>query len=172
MSQIIAVDVDDCVIDMRSLWINWCQENFGYHIKGLMPSYNLCDYFGEKAMDFWSDANLYNNLTPNPQAAKVLSKLNDLGYEIGFCSYTKKGHFSSKCDFINAYFPYRKFIQNTKEKNYTRCNWFIDDSSKNLVIQPSEVNTILLRTKAVHDARDVDYIAETWEDVFDIIVSK
>lgn len=170
MSAIIAVDVDDCIIDMRPLWINYCQERFGY-VKCPITSYNLCDYWGEKAMDFWSNETLYDNLTPNPQAAKTLSKLNDLGYEIGFCSYTKKGHFSSKCDFINAYFPYRKFILNTKEKNYTRCDWFIDDRSSNLIIQPSEVNTILYKTNVENDERDVDFVTDSWEGIYSIIVS-
>lgn len=170
MTKIIAVDVDDCIIDMRPLWIHYCQERFGY-VKCPITSYNLCDYWGEKAMDFWSNESLYDNLTPNPQAAKTLSKLNDLGYEIGFCSYTKKGHFSSKCDFINAYFPYRKFILNTKEKNYTRCGWFIDDRSSNLVIQPASVNTILYKTNVENYERDVDFVTDSWEDIYSIIVN-
>jgi len=170
VTPIIAVDVDDCVLDMRPLWIHYCQERFGY-VKCRITSYNLCDYWGERAMDFWGNESLYDNLTPNPQAAKTLSKLNDLGYEIGFCSYTKKGHFSSKCDFINTYFPYRKFILNTKEKNYTRCDWFIDDRSSNLAIQPSSVNTILYKTNVEDDERDVDFVTDSWENIYSIIVN-
>lgn len=169
MTGIIAVDVDDCVIDMRPLWINYCQERFGY-VKCPITSYNLCDYWGEKAMDFWSNESLYDNLTPNPEATKTLKSLYLQGYDIGFVSYTKKGHFESKCNFLNKWFPYRKFILNTKEKNYTRCNWFIDDRASNLIIQPSEVNTILYKTNVANDERDVDFVTDSWEDIYSIIL--
>lgn len=168
MKGIIAVDVDDCIIEMRPLWIKYCEDNWG-KVRCPIVSYNLCDYWGDKAMDFWSNESLYDNLTPNPQAAKVLDKLNKSGYEIGFVSYTKKGHFASKCKFLNDWFPYRKFIMNTKEKNYVRCDWFIDDNPHNLTNQYNPVRTILLKTDAKHSQINVDYVAETWQDIYYII---
>lgn len=168
MNKIIAVDVDDCIIDMRPLWINYCQERFGY-VKCPITSYNLCDYWGERAMEFWSNDNLYGNLAPMDSAKDTLDKLNDLGYEIGFVSYTKKGHFESKCNFLNKWFPYRKFILNTKEKNYTRCDWFIDDRVSNLIIQPSDVSTILYKTSVEDDDISIDFVTDSWEHIYKII---
>lgn len=164
---IIAVDIDDCVIPMRRRWIAYCEENF-WHVKCPILSYNLCDYWGEKAMDFWSQESLYDDLEPDDKAKECLDWLNEKGHEIGFVSYTKKGHYSSKCNFINRWFPYRKFILNTKEKNYTRCDWFIDDRSSNLIDQPGYVRTILLKTSCADDGTHVHFVAEDWNEIMNI----
>lgn len=168
---IIAVDIDDCIIDMRSLWLSYCQSQWGI-LYSPMTSYNLCDYYGEKAMDFWSQEDLYDSLSPIKEAKEVLDTLNSKGFEIGFCSYTKKGHFSSKCEFIKRDFSYYKFIMNTQEKNYTRCDFFIDDNPKNLVNQPEGVVRILIETKGVlheYDKTKVDFVVTEWSTVGNII---
>lgn len=172
--KIISIDLDDTVVDMRSEWLSYCQDRFQYTVKGLMPSYNLCDYYGPSAMDFWSQENLYDNLSPIEEAKEVLDMLNSKGFEIGFCSYTKKGHYSSKCEFIKKHFPYYKFIMNTQEKNYTRCNFFIDDNPKNLVNQPEGVVRILIETPNVvheYDKSKVDFVVTSWHTIGNIITN-
>lgn len=168
---IIACDIDDCIIDMRSLWLSYCQSNWGY-IKCPMTSYNLCDYYGEKAMEFWSQPDLYDTLEPIKEAKGVLDVLNSKGFEIGFCSYTKKGHFSSKCEFIKRNFPYYKFIMNTKEKSYVRANFVLDDNPTHLVNQPEGVVRILIETKGVlheYDKSKVDFVVTEWSTVGNVI---
>lgn len=174
MSSIIAVDLDDTVVDMRSEWLSYCLKGCNVNPSKFMASYNLCDYFGEKAMEFWSQENLYDTLEPIKEAKEVLDMLNSKGFEIGFCSYTKKAHFSSKCEFIKKHFPYYKFIMNTKEKSYVRANFVVEDNPAHLVSQPEGVVRILIETPNViheYDKSKVDFVVTEWSTIGNIITN-
>ena len=62
--------------------------------------YNIGKYWPDltedEVMSFWSDPKLYQKLTPNPDAVKVINELAAQGHNIIFLSMCKKGHFASK----------------------------------------------------------------------------
>lgn len=154
MRQILALDIDECVVSMWSMWAKWCEESFGVTPHQDINhgfDYNLCNVFGDRAIDFWSDKDLYYNVQPMPNCVNVLEKLKSKGWQIGFVSYTKKGHFESKCDWVNKWFPFRDFIHCTKEKGFTRCTHFVDDRNKYLNQQPEGVKLIKMQTPYTQD---------------------
>lgn len=152
MNKILALDIDETVVSMWPLWKYWCEESFGVspYYSGTID-YNLCNVFGEKAIEFWSDKDLYYNVPPMKNSVETLERMKKLGWQIGFVSYTKKGHFESKCDWVNKWFPFKDFIHCTKEKGFTRCTHFIDDRNKYLNQQPEGVKLIKMQTPLTQD---------------------
>lgn len=152
MNKILALDIDETVVSMWPLWKYWCEESFGVSpCYSDTIDYNLCNVFGEKAIEFWSDKDLYYNVPPMKNSVETLERMKKLGWQIGFVSYTKKGHFESKCDWVNKWFPFRDFIHCTKEKGFTRCTHFADDRNKYLNQQPEGVKLIKMQTPLTQD---------------------
>lgn len=172
MSKVVAIDVDETVVDVLPVWNRWCSAFFGKIYLG--DEYDLCKIYGEEAMTFWSTPFLYQKLTPKPDAVECLTKLSDEGYEIGFVTYCKKAHLSSKCKWIKQHFPFYKFIYASKEKGYVRCDYFIDDRHTYLNQQPSNVKLIKFDTPYVqsetleHDGKWV-VRAKDWKEIYEII---
>ena len=147
MDKILALDIDETVVQMWPMWRDWCIQSYGWESPWPVPfDYNLCSIFGDKAIDFWSDKDLYYNVKPMNNCVEVLEKMKAQGWAIGFVSYTKKGHFESKCDWVNKWVPFRDFIHCTKEKGFTRCTHFMDDRNKYLNQQPDGVTLIKMQT--------------------------
>ena len=154
VSKILALDIDETVVQMWWHWKWWCFDSFGVtpeQDNNCGFDYNLCNIFGEMAIDFWSDKDLYYNISPMENSVEVLEKMKSKGWQIGFVSYTKKGHFESKCDWVNKHFPFRDFIHCTKEKGFTRCTHFADDRNKYLNQQPDGVKLIKMQTPLTQD---------------------
>lgn len=152
-NKILAVDLDETCVSVLPLWLSWCNTMFDKQLRmeDINFNYDLTQVFGKAAIDFWSTPNLYDYLVPMEGCVEALSGLCDNGWQIGFVSYTKKSHFESKCNFINKWFPFRSFIHNTKEKNFTRCDYFIDDRNYYLNIQPECVTPIKMSTPYTQD---------------------
>ena len=144
----LAIDVDECCLKMWPLWLQYCNDRFLKSVseEDARYNYNLCELFGEQAIDFWGKNDLYTDRVPSENCLEVLTNLVNNGWEIGFVTYCKKGHFESKCDWINKWFPFRSFINVTKEKNGTRCTHFMDDRNKYLNQQPDGVTLIKMQT--------------------------
>lgn len=172
-SKILAVDIDECVVDVWPIWLKWCNTMFNknYSIIDVRFDYDLTNIFGSKAMAFWATPQLYQFFEPKRHCRQVLSKLKSEGWNYGFVSYTKKGHFESKCDFINHWFPEKDFIHNTKEKNFTRCTHFLDDRLYHLLAQPKDVKVILMDTPYSQNMEELGNIpvATDWKDVYNIL---
>lgn len=170
--KIIAIDVDETIVDVLPVWNKWCAAFFGKIYLG--NEYDLTKIYGEEAMTFWSTPFLYQKLTPRPDAVEYITKLNEEGYEIGFVTYCKKAHLSSKCKMIKKLFPFYKFIQATKEKGYTRCDYFIDDRVKYLRQQDQNlVKCIRIDTPYTQDFDgvfdDSFQVAKDWKEIYEII---
>lgn len=170
--KIVAIDWDETVVDVIPVWQRWCAAFFGE--ENVTNEYNLTKVYGEEAMTFWSTPFLYQKLTPRQDAVEYITKLHEAGYEIGFVTYCKKAHLSSKCKMIKRYFPFYKFIQATKEKGYTRCDFFIDDRHKYLNQQPNGVKLIKFDTPYVQDEvlepKDKWIVkASNWKEIYEII---
>jgi len=174
VSKILALDIDETVVTMWPIWLNWCNKTFSQEVYSPDQhnfNYNLCDKFGDKAMEFWSDKDLYYNIKPMLNAVECLSQLKEKGWEYGFVSYTKKGHFESKCDWVNKWFPERDFIHCTKEKGYTRCTHFIDDRNKYLNQQTKDVTLIKMFTPLSQDEvlLKQHFVVNDWWDFEELI---
>ena len=170
--KIIAIDWDETVVDVLPIWNRWCAAFFGKVYFG--NEYDLTKIYGEEAMTFWSTPFLYQKLTPRQDAVEYITKLNEEGYEIGFVTYCKKAHLSSKCKMIKKYFPFYKFIQATKEKGYTRCDYFVDDRNKYLNQQPCGVKLIKIETPYTQDQElepNGKWVvkAKDWKEIYEII---
>ena len=178
MGKIIAVDVDEVLVDVLPLHLEWCNVFSGtsYTLDDIGYKYDLSSVFTEidGVMDFWSTPNLYQKLVPKEGAVETLTKLNDEGWEIGFVTYCKKAHLSSKCRWLKQYFPFYKFIYPTKEKGYVRCDYFIDDRNKYLNQQPIGVKLIKFNSPYVQDESlepngkqliEVD----NWKQIYDVL---
>lgn len=173
MTHIIAVDIDETCVNMWPMWLSWCNYKFEADFNGFGVgwNYNLQNVFNENAIDFWSDKDLYYNVRPMQNSVEVLEKLKSQGWQIGFVSYAKKGHFESKCDWVNKWFPFRDFIHCTKEKGFTRCTHFIDDRNKYLNQQPKDVKLIKMQTPYTQDEMLMreHFVVQDWYD-FEVLV--
>lgn len=127
---ILACDIDETCVDVLPVWREWCNLFF----KKDCPDneYDLTKVYGEDAMSFWSTPNLYQKLKPKEDCVSTLLKLRSDGWKIGFVSYCKKGHYESKCEWIKQHFPFYSFINATKEKGFTVCDYLLDDRIKHL----------------------------------------
>lgn len=173
--KIVAIDWDETVVDVIPVWQRWCAAFFGE--ENVTNEYNLTKVYGEEAMTFWSTPFLYQKLTPRQDAVEYITKLHEAGYEIGFVTYCKKAHLSSKCKMIKRYFPFYKFIQATKEKGYTRCDFFIDDRVKYLEQQDSSlVKCIRIDTPYAQDFNgELDNkfpVAKDWKEIYEMITKE
>lgn len=165
---ILAIDIDETCVEMWPMWFGWCNSTFNkdYWPHDVGFKYDLQSVYGDKAIDFWSDKDLYYNVSPMPNCVNVLETLKSRGWQIGFVSYAKKGHFASKCDWVNKWFPFRDFIHCTKEKGFTRCTHFIDDRNKYLNQQPKDVKLIKMNTPYTQDEMLMreHFIIQDWFD--------
>lgn len=166
---IFAVDVDGVMIDMIPHWLEWCNKVTGKNIKqqNEVKLNNISSLFPEiDALDFWRQNYLYDSLRPADGAVEALSELSKY-CEIGFVTYAKAGHFPSKCRWLKKIYPDYAFINATKEKGYTRCDFAIDDRNNFLNQYPGGVHTIKMWTPYAQDEALVkhSYIAYDWEDI-------
>lgn len=174
MSLILAIDIDEVVVNTWPLWLDWANAVTG---KSLSPedvnfAYDLRPFFPEfDALDFWRQNYLYEMISPRPNCVKALQAINNMGVDIGFVSYCKAGHFASKCRFIKKHFPYYKFINATKEKGYTLCDIAIDDRNKHLNQFRDNVSLIKFETPYSQDVELNKAVAvvSNWSQVLDYV---
>lgn len=169
---IIAVDIDEVCVDVIPVWFDWLKtfQPTPLSLADLGYPYNLSDTFSglDGGMDFWSTPHLYQKLKPKEGSVEVLSWLHKQGHKVGFVTYCKKAHLSSKCKFIKEHFPFYSFINATKEKGYTRCDVLIDDRNKYLNQMPAPVVCVKMATPYTQceELLDVDTIvADGWLNV-------
>lgn len=166
--KIIAVDVDQTVVDTAQVWFDWLLskstntdtniinleqfKNNCVNSEGkLTPSvkYNLSEYFPSITIDpmsFWHTSDLYDELQPIKGSIESLKKLKDIGYNIVFVSYCKTGHFKSKWKFIQRHFPFADGLVATSNKQYIRCDYIIDDRLEYIVNMDDKTKRIIYNT--------------------------
>jgi 5'(3')-deoxyribonucleotidase len=148
-------DLDQTAINTATPWWEWMCDLTGHytrHIPKKDPCYDLSGYFinlyahkysvpyeiaHKKLLSYWSIPNLYSDLKPLEGCYESLKELSDKGWWITFASYTKKGHFESKFDFLEREFDFIEWDQNgsfvaTKEKGCLMADVVIDDRNSHL----------------------------------------
>lgn len=173
---IIAVDCDGVMIDMIPHWLEWCNKVTGKNIQqtGALKLNNISSLFPEiDALDFWRQNYLYDSLQPMEGAIDALERLSE-SCEIGFVTYAKAGHFPSKCRWLKKIFPNYAFINATKEKGYTRCDFAIDDRHNFLNQYPGSVTTIKMHTPYMQEEALIKdtYTAHSWDDIKEYILEE
>lgn len=173
-NKILGVDIDETCLGVLPFHLQWCNMFAGtnYTFEDIGYSYDLQPFFDfDGVMDFWSTPHLYQKLKPKKDCVDVLTKLHMEGWTIGFVTYAKKAHLSSKCKWIKQHFPFYSFILPTKEKGFARCTHFIDDRHKYLNQMPGDVKLIKMDTPYKQDEqiRREYSLATDWKDVYNIL---
>lgn len=153
MRKILAVDVDEVVVSLWPKWLEWLNAvtHKSNDEEDVAFNYSLMEYYPEvDALDFWRQNYLYDTLMPRKHCIEALWDLKD-HMDIGFVTYCKAGHFSSKCRFLKRYFPFVKFINATKEKGYTLCDYAVDDRNKHCNQYPDRVKVLKYNTPFTQD---------------------
>ena len=124
--------------------------------------YNIGKYWPDltedEVMSFWSDPKLYQKLTPNPDAVKVINELAAQGHNIIFLSMCKKGHFASKVQSSKEWFnipPEQYGFLVTHEKHFADVDIIIDDRNRFLEAFKNKPEVIKIKIKTPY-SQDVD----------------
>ena len=116
------------------------------------------DLTEDEVMSFWSDPKLYQKLTPNPDAVKVINELAAQGCNIIFLSMCKKGHFASKVQSSKEWFnipPEQYGFLVTHEKHFADVDIIIDDRNRFLEAFKNKPEVIKIKIATPY-SQDVD----------------
>jgi 5'(3')-deoxyribonucleotidase len=140
MRRIVAVDVDQTIVDTAYPWWQWLENISG---KGLpydvvSSTYDFTKMYetelremGIDGLDYWRQKNLYDDLEPLPYAVEALELVSKIG-DVIFVSVLKGDHHKSKYYFLKKHFPFMQGLIGTKEKRFVHCDMAIDDRNENL----------------------------------------
>lgn len=127
MGNLIAIDVDNTIIDMNVLWSDWYKSKFE-------ETLDLSEYISkdsEKCL-FWRNSRLYDNLTPTRESIESINRLYSQGYHIVFVSDCFEEHRHSKYLFLNRHFNFHGFID-ISDKFKINYDIIIDDNINNII---------------------------------------
>lgn len=166
----IAIDVDLTTVDTGEAWLHWLLEK-GDKECVIIPNdvidYNLSVYFPEveDPYDFWRTEDVYDRLSPLPNAEKVINSLCKR-HDVVFVSAIKGNHHKSKYNFLKKHFPDMAGFIATKEKQFVRCDVMIDDRHTFLNKSTAKHN-IMLETRYTQDEalNKVVSHCEDWEHI-------
>ena len=185
MSKVIAVDCDITIARSDDAWWNWmervCSEadnndDFKPSESTSQLKYDLTYYFrgslgGRDGLDFWRGEYVYYYVDPIFGAVEQLKILHEAGYEIIVVSATKGNHTKSKWQFLQRHFPFVKGFISTKEKQYIKCDYFVDDRSD--ILNKVSDDVIKIRIDSPYKQSEelitgVEIV--TWEEIKDYIL--
>lgn len=141
MNKIAAIDVDLCVVDIGTTWLDWlnnmthksltledCNYDYdlGKYFKDDLKTYRMCPY------DYFRQCGLYDTLKPFDGCVEALRWLKGQGYDIVFVSHIKGNHNKSKHNFLRRWFPFMDGYVATKEKYFVKHDLVIDDRNDHL----------------------------------------
>lgn len=177
---IIGVDVDLTVVNTATGWFNWCNELSQYKRtwedvvfdNGSRPlTYDFRQLFpdvtNKQSLDYWRQADLYNELEPLEASVQMLKELADEGHQIVFVSTLKGNHHKSKYEFCERHYPFLSGFIGTKEKHFARVDVLIDDRIDNLnKVASVGIKPIIYRTPFVQDKQAINMsIIHSWFDL-------
>lgn len=150
MAKIIAVDVDGTVVDSVEHWLKWFEEKTGV-ARPVFKDYNymLDDILNQKAKEskhlldswvgfdsyqFWKGHDIYDNMVPIEDCVETLEKIKKVfRHKIIFVSVCSPEHEASKIRFLKKHFPFADGFISTKNKDYVRYDYLIDDAPSNII---------------------------------------
>ena len=127
---VLAIDVDQTVVDSGTLWLDWLNEKSGKNLtlEQCAYDYNLGKFFPEieDPYAFWRCRNLYDDMIPRDDALRIIPKLCK-EHTVIFVSAIKGDHHKSKYTMLKRRFPDMKGFIATKEKQFVKCDVIIED---------------------------------------------
>lgn len=161
---IICFDVDNTVInsgERMGLWLasqQWYQDCFDhqkaayeYATTRYTPweGIDLPKYWQEKAISWWKQEGLFDDMRPSDEVMSSLENLHRKGHTIVFASHVEGAHAKSKVQFLKRWFPYMDAFLATRQKHYVRCDYLVDDRASNLIrVSPlSGIVPVYLKTE-------------------------
>lgn len=126
--KILAVDVDQVLLDIVEPWIDWYETITG-DVAKLTRTTKVQDFMPEikDPLIFFKNPNLYDELKPYPEAISALKNLSKY-YDIVFVSHCFPEHEISKRYFLKRYFDFEYRFISTGDKEAVKMDIFIDDS--------------------------------------------
>lgn len=188
MPKLIAVDIDNTVVNVGTGWFNDLESKYSISRKayqfslnyGKMP-YDLTELFhipsDEDGFAYFKNSRLYSGLKPIEGSVEVLRELKDKGFDICFVSRTVGDHSKSKCDWVHKWFPFVDGIllaggsNHTKEKSFVKADYVIEDSLHQLNAFPDEVKKLHYYTPyyqvGVEPPKHNFILVHDWSDIRD-----
>jgi len=170
--KIIGVDVDLTVVDTVSPWTEWYFKLTGHDIGEITSENNDIENLMHNHSDpllFWKDPKLYDELCPIYGAVETLQKLKDEGYEILFISSCFPEHETSKRLFLRRWFNFDHGFVSTSDKQYIKCDFFIDDFKKycKLVSEKQPECKVFQINSGINNKSDFEF--GNWDDFYDFV---
>lgn len=182
---IIGVDVDLVAVNSDLGLLEWCNnlsafplthdEVFNKDTYGTLPYefYTLYpDISMEQVIDYWRQADLYDNMLTNPGCGSVLQRWHNEGHHIVFVSALTGNHFDSKRKFLERYFPFAAGFIGTHQKQFANVDLLIDDRMENLnAVRKTGIIPVLFQTPYCQrvDAHEPVRTISSW---YDLIISE
>lgn len=139
--------------------------------------YNLGNYFpdllSQEAYWFWEQDNLYQKLEPYKACVDFINSLASSGHNIVFISHCKRGHYSSKVEFVKQHFniPEKQFgFLATKEKHYADIDFIFDDRNNFLNLFKNKPDVVKIKFKTPYSQDEelnvsIDLCSSDWQDI-------
>ena len=166
MKKILAVDVDLTVVDAVTPWRIWYKNLTGHDIGEVTAENNDLESLMHQHHDplsYWRSNTLYDNLEPFPEAVKALESLSE-HVDIIFVSACFPEHEQSKRLFLKRNFPFMKGFISTHDKQYSKCDYFVDDYKK-YCNQLHEVGVKVYQIKTALNSPSDLFPYLTWEEI-------
>lgn len=161
---IICFDVDNTVIpsgDLMGKWLakqQWFQDCFEsdeqaneYATTRYTPweGINLPKYWQEKAMAWWKQEGLFDDMRPTDEVMAAIESIHQAGHTVVFASHVEGAHAKSKVQCLKRWFPYMEAFLATRQKHFVRCDYLVDDRASNLirVSADSRIVPVYLKTQ-------------------------
>lgn len=181
---LIAVDVDLCVVDSLTPWMEWFKQftdkpvlnkTKTYHLvpemKEILASEGLKDYVDP--ISFWRHADLYDKLEPVEGAIEALYRAKrDGGHHIVFVSSCFPEHVQSKINFIDKFFPYNDGFISTHDKHFVAYDELVDDKLEHMELgseyRPLSAHTLFtgVRADGFEQQREKYSQLNRWDDYY------
>lgn len=172
---VIAIDVDLTILrDIGQDWLDWLNKESGKSLtlEDCQYDYNLGKFFPalDDPYDFWRAHDLYDNKIPSDDALRIVPKL-CREHDVIFASAIKGDHHKSKYRMLKRWFPKMKGFLATKEKNFVRCDAFVDDRNKFLNQQGYDVIKIKMDTpfKQTTPLTNPVTVVKDWYEAYDVL---
>jgi 5'(3')-deoxyribonucleotidase len=168
---IIAIDVDDTVLDLMNKWLSLYNSEYNDNIdKNKITQWNFSQFLkpecGNKIYDYLEFPNLYNYIAPIEGALEGINKLKNMGHRVIFVTagmhkgkylrLKELGFLDKEEDYVEA-----------RDKSLILADVLIDDRPFNLWQFKGKYGIVF--EEPWSDDEDLEYRAKDWKEVVSII---
>ena len=190
MKKIIAFDVDNTVVNAGERFSEfvmdqqWFRDYFSCKEQAremAFGNYNISNYNffkpkHKKIMnDFWKSETLYDSMEVEESAEELIHNLMKRGHYVIFVTHVEGIHAKSKFEMLKRAFGELDSFIATREKNFIRCDFLIDDRAYNLMNLHPETQGIYVKTSYSDDSKHLIDCPEVefgnMMSIYDLLVS-